>query len=418
MRDTRRRSPRPANEEWISPRCEGSRPAVNLKARAPFAAALLGVLLLVVLDGWVPLRPGAPATASVPPALVEAVGRAAQDLSSRAEALSRKPEVERSLQGGGIAVNRLVLFSAARQTMEGAAPTNWIALADPLGAVHAWWGDAPASLAGLVSADGFGARWSATALTLLYRRSIGDGGSAGIVYSARSFPVEAPDFGRALDLSGESLSWEPLARTRLCRHPPHRAVPGRARPQSGPGRRRAGARVPRNPGARGFSRLFLRAPPAPRRRSPAAAIPAGASLGRIADPLPAVSIGFGLRSGSSRSGGGHEHHGPGAGKPAALLLTRPVGGAVGPGDRYPGPDVFRAARRLGKADDGGASFHGARDRFRPGLRQSFTLLSRRSGAPLRRRVRALVACGRGHSADARSRRPPAADGRGPPSQDR
>ena len=83
-------------------------------------------------------------------ALVEAVRRAAQDLASRAEALSRKPEVERSLQGGGIAVNRLVLFSAARQTMEGASPSNWIAaFADPLGTVHAWWGDAPASLEGL-----------------------------------------------------------------------------------------------------------------------------------------------------------------------------------------------------------------------------------------------------------------------------
>ena len=56
----------------------------------------------------------------------------------------------RSLQGGGIAVNRLVLFSAARQTMEGASASNWIALADPLGTVHAWWGDAPASLAGLI----------------------------------------------------------------------------------------------------------------------------------------------------------------------------------------------------------------------------------------------------------------------------
>ena len=82
------------------------------------------------------------------------------------------------------------------------------------------------------------------------------------------------------------------------------------------------------------------APPAPRRRSPAAAIPAGASLGRAADPLPAVSIRFGLRPGSPRSGGGHEHPGPGAGEPAALLLTRPVGGAVGPGDRCPGPDVL------------------------------------------------------------------------------
>ncbi len=135
---------------------------MNLKFRAPFAAALLGVLLLAVLDGWVPLRVSAPATASVPPALVEAVRRAAEDLSSRAGDLSRKPEVERSLQGGGIAVNRLVLFSAARQTMEGAAPSSWIALADPLGNVQAWWGDAPASLAGLVSSDGFGARWSAS----------------------------------------------------------------------------------------------------------------------------------------------------------------------------------------------------------------------------------------------------------------
>jgi signal transduction histidine kinase len=184
---------------------------VNLRERARLAAALLGVLLLAALDGWIPLLRPAPAKASAPPALIEAVRRAAQDLSSRAEALSRKPEVERSLQGGGIAVNRLVLFSAARQTMEGASSSNWIALADALGAVHAWWGDAPASLEGLVSADGFGARWSATALTLVYRSSIGEGRSAGIVYSARTFPVEAPDFGRALNLSGEALSWEPVA---------------------------------------------------------------------------------------------------------------------------------------------------------------------------------------------------------------
>ncbi len=206
------------------------------------AGALLGVALLVVLDGWIPLGRPVAATASVPAALVEAVGRAAQDLSSRAETLSRKPEVEGSLRGGGIAVNRLVLFSAARQTMEGASPSNWIALADPLGTVHAWWGDAPASLAGLVSADGLGARWSATAVTLIYRRSIGQGPSAGVVYSARTLPVEAPDFGRSLDLSGEALCWAPVAQAgapALLRDASGRTVAGARRAVSATaGRRR------------------------------------------------------------------------------------------------------------------------------------------------------------------------------------
>ena len=365
-----------------------------------------------------------PATASVPPALVEAVGRAAQDLSSRAEALSRKPEVERSLQGGGIAVNRLVLFSAARQTMEGAAPTNWIALADPLGTVHAWWGDAPASLAGLVSADGFGARWSATALTLVYRRSIGEGRSAGIVYSARSFPVEAPDFGRALDLSGESLSWEPVAQTGAVRAGSRRlgadswweagAAAAAAAGQSWRGLVFAAillialllvgrARDPvRVGGALALAFLAIQA------REGSHVFASGHLLllavgllllpfllARLSAGSPILSrplsIRFGLRSGSPRSGGGHEHPGPGAGKPAALLLTRPVGGAVGPGDRCPGPDVCRGRRGgSGKrmtvallftvlAIVSGLAF------VSPSL-----LLSRRSVAPLCRRVRALV----------------------------
>ena len=118
--------------------------------RAPLAAAIVGVLLLLVLDGWLPLRPAARSASAVPPALAQAVAQVARDLTARATALSSTPEVQRSLAGGGIAVNRLVLFSAVRQTMEDAPAGSWIALADPAGAVQAWWGDAPASLAGLI----------------------------------------------------------------------------------------------------------------------------------------------------------------------------------------------------------------------------------------------------------------------------
>gem|GEM_PF-6943380 len=211
---------------------------------APLAAAIVGVLLLLVLDGWVPLRPAA-RTASVPPSLGSAVRGVVEDLSERAAVLSRKPEVQRSLAGGGIAVNRLVLFSAVRQTMEGAPAGGWIALADPAGTVQAWWGDAPASLAGLINADGLGARWSATTVTLVYRQSIGQARSAAVVYSARSLPVEAPDFGRALGLTGAALSWEPVASggaATLLQDASGRAImavrpvgaAGRERPWSGP----------------------------------------------------------------------------------------------------------------------------------------------------------------------------------------
>ncbi|HKF44833.1 MAG TPA: hypothetical protein VKG01_17170, partial [Thermoanaerobaculia bacterium] len=174
---------------------------------APLAAAAIGVVALLFLDGDLPLRPrpaGAP-----PAALGNAVRAAADDLSRRTEVLATRPEVVRSLAGGGIAVNRIVLFSAARQAMEDAAPGTWIALTDVDGTVHAWWGDAPASLAGLVSADGIEARWSAMDLTLLYRRSVGQGRGASIIYGARTFPVEAPDFAAALGLTGNSLAWEP-----------------------------------------------------------------------------------------------------------------------------------------------------------------------------------------------------------------
>ena len=184
---------------------------MNLRSAVPLAAAVFGAACLLVLDGDVAVPRATSRPSVVPPALADRVRLASEELSHRSAVLAGKPEVARSLAGGGIAVNRLVLFSAARQAMEGAPPGSWIALTDPAGAVQAWWGDAPASLAGLVSADGFGARWSATTLTLVYRRPVGEGRSSAFVYSARSFPVEAPDFGRALGLSGAALSWVPVS---------------------------------------------------------------------------------------------------------------------------------------------------------------------------------------------------------------
>jgi hypothetical protein len=112
---------------------------VKRAAAAPFAAAALGILGLLVLDGEIPLRPAVQRADRVPPALDAAVRAAAEDLSRRTEVLSTRPEVVRSLAGGGIAVNRVVLFNAARQAMEGAGPGSWIALTDTQGTVHAWW---------------------------------------------------------------------------------------------------------------------------------------------------------------------------------------------------------------------------------------------------------------------------------------
>jgi signal transduction histidine kinase len=183
---------------------------VKLSGSAPLAAALLGAASLLVLDGDLPVGGTAPNSSRVPATLANGVRLAAGDLERRSAAMAGRPEVARSLAGGGIAVNRLVLFSAARQAVEGAAPETWIALAEPSGAVQAWWGDAPASLAGLATADGLEARWSATTLTLIYRRPVGEGRSAAVIYCARTLPVEAPDFARALDLSGAALGWEPV----------------------------------------------------------------------------------------------------------------------------------------------------------------------------------------------------------------
>ncbi len=181
--------------------------------RAPFAAAvataaLIAALALAYADGWVTW----PAVARREPAtLAPAVRAEAAALAARAGALAARSDVARSLQGGGVAINRLTLFTAARQALGDAPAGSWIALADPAGTSLAWWGDAPSSLAGLLDRDGTGVRWSATTLTLLVRRTIPGQPQSGIVYAARTIPVEAPDFARALGLRGRALNWVPVA---------------------------------------------------------------------------------------------------------------------------------------------------------------------------------------------------------------
>ena len=117
----------------------------------------------------------------------------------------------RALSGGGIAVNRRALFSAAGRALEKAPPMSWLALTDPDGTVQAWWGEAPASVAVPGSPGPVAVDWSATTLTLVYRRAVGGGAFSGLVSCARTLPVQAPDFARALGLSGEALGWEPVA---------------------------------------------------------------------------------------------------------------------------------------------------------------------------------------------------------------
>ena len=172
-------------------------------------AAGVGVLAVLLLDGWIATPRPAPVSGSPPRELRDAFGRALSDLSERAATIEKRPEVTRALLGGGIAANRLALFSALRQTLENAPDGSWVALADPGGTIQAWWGDAPSPLVG-TPAEGPAARWSATTLTLVHRRSI-DGGRAGAAYAGRVLPVEAEQFARALGVSGRAPAWEPVA---------------------------------------------------------------------------------------------------------------------------------------------------------------------------------------------------------------
>ncbi|HEY6066217.1 MAG TPA: hypothetical protein VIY96_08680, partial [Thermoanaerobaculia bacterium] len=182
------------------------------RLRAPLAGALLATPLLLFLYGRLALPSSARGDSTPPPALSRAFAAAVAELSRRAAEFQSQPEVVRSLEGGGIAVNRLALFTAAGHALSGAPPGAGLALTDPSGSVHAWWGEAP-SLEGLVfTREGLAVRWSATRLAVVQRRRVGDGGFSGLVYSSQIFPIEAPDFARTLGLSGASAAWRPLAK--------------------------------------------------------------------------------------------------------------------------------------------------------------------------------------------------------------
>jgi len=88
--------------------------------RAPLLAAFAGILSLAVSDCWLPNPLDRLPRRSSPEAVRSAFDSAVADLSARAETFRAMPDVARSLAGGGIAVNRIALFSAARQALENA----------------------------------------------------------------------------------------------------------------------------------------------------------------------------------------------------------------------------------------------------------------------------------------------------------
>ncbi|HEY6928814.1 MAG TPA: HAMP domain-containing protein, partial [Thermoanaerobaculia bacterium] len=179
--------------------------------RAPLVAAFAGIFSLAILDGWLPGLFERPSPPSNPEEVRAAFSRAQADLAARGKTFQSNPDVLRSIAGGGIAINRIALFAAARQALEKAPPGTWLVLTDPNGRAQAWWGDAPASLAGLVGSEGFGIRWSSTALTVAFRARVGRTTDSGEVCVARTLPALAPDFARALGLSNASPAWEPVA---------------------------------------------------------------------------------------------------------------------------------------------------------------------------------------------------------------
>lgn len=186
-----------------------------MRRTASIAAVFAALALLVWLDGWIPAAaPSAPRASTPPPEISRALREVVEDLSRRARALAVDPEIARSLEGGGIAVRRQALFAGARKAMEGAASGSWIALADPEGNAHAWWGDAPEQIPEILLPGALAVRWSTTRFELLHWRIVGSGAFAGVICAARSLPVEAPGFARALALEGSSLDWEPVAPAR------------------------------------------------------------------------------------------------------------------------------------------------------------------------------------------------------------
>ncbi len=163
------------------------------------------------LDRWYG-RPASTTPSGQPPAAIpRALATISDDLARRAAALAANAEVARSVEGGGIAVHRQALFSAASEAMSGAPAGSWIALADPSGDVLAWWGDAPTIVPPVQPAGSLGARWSATRLELYHWRVAGSGPYAGVICAARSLPVETADFARTLALPETAFGWEPVA---------------------------------------------------------------------------------------------------------------------------------------------------------------------------------------------------------------
>jgi len=182
-----------------------------VKRPSLWAALAAVAAALAWLDGWTGPPPVSPTGGPPPEDLRRAVERAAEDLAARTKAFALNPEVARSLEGGGIAVQREKLFSGARQALSDAAPGTWITLADPRGNPQAWWGDAPSRIPQVRPPGTLEVRWSATRMELLHWSLAGRESFAGVICAGRSLPVQAPDFARALGISGVSADWEPLA---------------------------------------------------------------------------------------------------------------------------------------------------------------------------------------------------------------
>ena len=108
-------------------------------------------------------------------------------------------------------MRRQALFAGARKAMDGAAAGSWIALADPQGKAHAWWGDAPELIPETRRPGTLAVRWATTRFELLHWRVVGSGAFAGVICAGRSLPAEAPEFARAIGLEGPSLDWEPAS---------------------------------------------------------------------------------------------------------------------------------------------------------------------------------------------------------------
>ncbi len=175
------------------------------------AALLVALACLPWLDGWAVLPGTATPEAAPPPELARSLASVADDLGRRAETFAADGEVRRSLEGGGIAIQRQRLFAAARVAMADAAPGSWIALADPAGNLLAWWGVAPTRMPAPPAEGALSVRWSATRMELDRWHRAGSDAFPGIICAARSLPVDAPAFGQTLGLGARSREWDAMA---------------------------------------------------------------------------------------------------------------------------------------------------------------------------------------------------------------